>query len=77
MHALQAILRGRFVLEQIKAFSVQMRGGAVRYQAQVLKKVRVPAAASLAPELLLRLEAVAGSADQAAIDETTAEAFGF
>lgn len=75
LRALQAILRSSFVYEQVKAISVQMRGGAVRYQAQVLRKLRIPLASSLAPELIQRLAAASDSTDQSAIDSVAAEAF--
>jgi|CXWL01.1.fsa_nt_gi SAM-dependent methyltransferase len=75
LRALQAILRSTFVYNQIRAVSVQMRGGAVRYQAQVLRKLRIPLAASLPAELVIRLVAVARSSNQAEIDAVAAEAF--
>lgn len=75
LHALQAILRSTFVYNQVRAVSVQMRGGAVRYQAQVLRKLRVPLASSLSSELVDRLSTVAHSINQAEIDAVAAEAF--
>lgn len=75
LRALQALLRSTFVLEQIRAHSVQMRGGSLRYQAQVLRKVRLPRFDSMGKDLTAQLAAVAGSQDQAAIDELAAEAF--
>lgn len=74
--ALQALLRSTNVLTQVRAISVQMRGGAVRYQAQVLRKLRVPLASTLPAELVDRLAAVAGSNNQIEIDEVANEAFG-
>lgn len=73
--ALQALLRSTLVLDQIRAHSVQMRGGSLRYQAQVLRKVRVPAASSLAVSLVERLAASAGSSDQQRLDELAHEAY--
>ncbi len=75
LQVLQALLRSSIVLEQIRAFSVQMRGGSVRYQAQVLRKLRVPFALSLAPDLQRRLAEVAGSEDAVRIDELAREAY--
>lgn len=75
LRALQALLRSTLVLEQVKAISVQMRGGSVRYQAQVLRKLRIPRAKDLPAKLKVRLAAVAGSADQQAIDAVAAEAY--
>ena len=39
---LQAILRHDFVTQQVRAHSVAMRGGSLRYQAQVLRRLRIP-----------------------------------
>ena len=75
LQTLQALLRSSIVLEQIRAFSVQMRGGSVRYQAQVLRKVRVPAVSSLPMELQERLAKMAGSDDREKIDELAREAY--
>jgi hypothetical protein len=73
--ALQALLRSTLVLEQIRAHSVQMRGGSLRYQAQVLRKLRIPAATSLSGGLVERLSANAGSSDQKLLDALAGEAF--
>jgi hypothetical protein len=73
--AMQALLRSNLVLEQIRAHSVQMRGGSLRYQAQVLRKVRVPQFAGLKKELVVRLENAAGRDDQATLDALAEEAF--
>ena len=75
LHALQALLRSSIVLEQIRAHSVQMRGGALRYQAQVLRKVRLPEFASLPENLVSRLEQAAGTDDQGLLDRLAVEAF--
>ncbi len=76
LRALQAVLRSSYVYEQVQAISVQMRGGAVRYQAQVLRKLRVPRASALSSELIRRLAEVASSSNQSEIDAIAAEAFG-
>ena len=75
LRALQALLRSQLVLEQIRAYSVQMRGGSIRYQAQVLRQVRVPAAIQLSADLLGRLAAIATSDNQPAINALAEEAF--
>ena len=76
LRALQALLRSSQVLMQIRAFSVQMRGGSVRYQAQTLRRVRIPLLATLSAAVVDRLSAVATSAVQGEIDEAATEAFG-
>jgi len=40
--SLQRILQSDFVTDQLRAFSVAMRGGSLRYQVQNLRKVRIP-----------------------------------
>ena len=47
LKALCAILRSSFVTSQIRNISVQMRGGSIRYQAQNLRNVHIPAWSSL------------------------------
>lgn len=75
LSALQALLRSTFVLRQVRAYSVQMRGGSLRYQAQTLRRLRVPMFGSLPPTLVADLSSVATSDVQSAIDAVAAEAF--
>ena len=75
LQALQALLRSSLVLEQVRANSVQMRGGAFRYQTQVLRRLRIPAVRSLSPVLIAGLAAISGSADQEQIDRLALLAF--
>lgn len=42
LRVLQRILCSSFTTEQVRAHSVAMRGGSLRYQAQNLRKIRVP-----------------------------------
>lgn len=76
LQALKTLLRSSLVLQQVRAYSVQMRGGSLRYQAQTLRRVRVPALSSLSADLLVRLAAMGASEDQGEIDALAAEAFG-
>ena len=75
LRALQTLLRSSLVRDQIRAYSVQMRGGSLRWQAQTLRKVRLPALRSLRDEVLETLIAASGSTDQRFIDEAVLEAF--
>lgn len=75
LRTLQALLRSTLVLEQIRAHSVQMRGGSLRYQAQVLRKLRLPQASSLSAGLAKKLAAQSGTNDQAALDALAQQAF--
>ena len=47
MRALCVLLRSSFVTDQVRRVSVQMRGGSIRYQAQNLRNVHIPAWCSL------------------------------
>lgn len=73
---LKALLRSSPVLSQVKAYSVQMRGGSVRWQAQTLRRIRLPAMDLLSDAVMIRLREVAGSSDQEEIDQAAEPAFG-
>jgi hypothetical protein len=75
LRALKTLLRSKQVFQQVKAHSVQMRGGSVRFQAQTLRKIRIPFLADLPYELVERLATLSTTSDQNAIDEATEEAF--
>jgi len=75
LRVLQALLRSSCVLNQVRAISVQMRGGSVRYQAQVLRKLRIPHIAKMTDQLKTQLASVAASANQQEIDSIAMEAF--
>jgi hypothetical protein len=47
LRALCVIMRSSFVTEQLRRLSMQMRGGSIRYQAQNLRRVHIPAWDSL------------------------------
>jgi methylase of polypeptide subunit release factors len=73
--ALKAMLRSSIVYEQVRAYSVQMRGGSVRFQAQTLRKIRLPFLKELSDSLLERLvEASEGT--QSEVDDVAAEIYG-
>ena len=55
LKALCALLRSSFVTSQIRNVSVQMRGGSIRYQAQNLRNVHIPAWSSLDEDDVERL----------------------
>lgn len=70
LKALCVIMRSAFVTDQIKRISVQMRGGSVRYQAQNLRNVHIPAWESISPRAVSELENLYDCTDQAQIDGT-------
>ena len=75
LRALQALLRSSPVRDQVRAYSVQMRGGSLRWQAQTLRKIRLPTLGSLRDAVVERLIAASAHADQRTIDEAALEAF--
>lgn len=77
LRALMTLLRSTHVLSQVRAHSVQMRGGSVRYQAQTLRRVHIPSFSTIAANSLEQLCRLAHSADQLAIDDAASDAFGF
>ena len=60
LRALCVIMRSSFVTEQLRRLSMQMRGGSIRYQAQNLRKVHIPAWESLAKEDVEMLDSLYG-----------------
>jgi hypothetical protein len=68
LRALKTILRSSFALAQVRAHSVQMRGGSVRWQAQTLRKLRIPALGSISDTAMADLVELAESGSQPEID---------
>jgi hypothetical protein len=75
LRALKALLRSSPVMAQVRAYSVQMRGGSLRWQAQTLRRIRLPRLASLSDRLLEYLVRVSDSLDQQEIDDAAELAF--
>ena len=75
LRALQAILRSSQVTSQLRAHSVAMRGGSLRYQAQNLRQLRLPALATINDALLNELAHAATADDQTYLDEVVDRAF--
>ena len=68
MRALCVLMRSSFVTEQIRRVSVQMRGGSIRYQAQNLRHVHIPAWSSLDEADVTALAGLYGESDVARVD---------
>lgn len=75
LQALQTILRSGHVTRQIRAHSVEMRGGSLRYQAQALRQIRIPSLKSIGKKFLQELAKLANSSDQILIDTVTKPLF--
>ena len=68
MQALCVLMRSSFVTDQIRRVSVQMRGGSIRYQAQNLRHVHIPAWSSLDESDVANLAGLYGEKDVAKVD---------
>lgn len=80
LKALCVIMRSSFVTEQVRRVSAQMRGGSIRYQAQTLRNVHIPAWSSLDAQDVDSLVCLYGERDVAKIDicveKVVSKAFG-
>lgn len=59
LRALQTVLSSRVAHAFIAAYSPRMRGGNLRFQAQYLRRIRIPEWATIEPELQQRLSSAA------------------
>ncbi|MGN0844560.1 MAG: Eco57I restriction-modification methylase domain-containing protein [Kiritimatiellia bacterium] len=73
MRALCVLLRSTFVTEQIRRYSVQMRGGSIRYQAQNLRNVHIPAWDSLSADDVSQLVSAYDEQDVSVVDRIVAQ----
>jgi hypothetical protein len=69
LQALQAILRSSIAHFFVAHYSVKMRGGYLRFQAQNLRRIRLPRWEQIAPQQRERLRQVASQPDQSVCDE--------
>lgn len=70
LRALQAILRSSIGLMFVAAYSVRMSGGFLRFQAQYLRRIRIPHWEDLSPETCTSLESLSQEPERERIDET-------
>ncbi len=68
LHALQAVLRSGIARLFIATYSTKMRGGFLRFQAQYLRRIRVPHWRDVSPDLRQALTEAGKSRDQATGD---------
>lgn len=69
LQVLQALLRSSVALAFVAAYCVRMAGGFLRFQAQYLRRIRLPLPDSMTDEQRDRLRAVATSTNQVELDE--------
>jgi adenine-specific DNA-methyltransferase len=75
LEVLGGLLLSRVAQLFIEAYSVRMQGGTLRFQAQYLRRIRVPEPASLSEELSARLRQAFRSRDADAATEAAIEAY--
>ncbi len=76
LQALQAVLLSDVVRHFISLYSTKMRGGYLRFQAQYLRRIRVPHWKSVSPSLRTALVQAAVSGDVIACNRAVAELYG-
>jgi hypothetical protein len=76
LEVLGGLLLSRVAQLFIEAYCVKMRGGTLRFQAQYLRRIRVPSPESLSDALSERLRQAFRSRDARAATEAAIEAYG-
>jgi hypothetical protein len=76
LHALQAVLRSGVARLFISTYSTKMRGGFLRFQAQYLRRIRLPRWDSLDVEVRDELRAAGLAGDAGACNAAAARAYG-
>jgi hypothetical protein len=76
LRALQAVLLSRLTRLFIATYSTKMRGGFLRFQAQYLRRIRLPRWEDVPEALRVRLANAAMALDIAACDEAVFELYG-
>lgn len=76
LRALQAVLRSSVTLMTVATYCTRMAGGFLRFQAQYLRRIRLPRWIDIAPSLRERLIRVAEASDQSAVDAPVFELYG-
>ncbi len=74
--ALQAVLQSDVTVELIQAYSTAMRGGFLRFQAQYLRRLRLPRWGDVSASVRARLSDAGRTGDRAAGEMATRELFG-
>ena len=76
LEVLGGLLLGRVAEAFIDAYGVKMRGGTLRFQAQYLRKIRVPAPETIRDELASQLREAFRARDRAAATRASEAAYG-
>jgi hypothetical protein len=76
LHALQAVLLSGIARIFVSAYSTKMRGGYLRFQAQYLRRIRLPEWRHVTPELRATLTKAGRSRDHSACNEAVGQLYG-
>ncbi|WP_417436619.1 Eco57I restriction-modification methylase domain-containing protein [Hoeflea sp.] len=76
LHALQAVMRSGIARLFVALYCTRMRGGYLRFQAQYLRKIRIPRWSDVSDDLRSRLARYAETNDRHALNEIVSELFG-
>lgn len=76
VHALQAVMRSGIARLFVALYCTRMRGGYLRFQAQYLRKIRVPKWSDVSDDLRQRLANYAETNDGHALNEIVSELYG-
>jgi TaqI-like C-terminal specificity domain/Eco57I restriction-modification methylase len=76
LHALQAVLLSGIARLFISTYSTKMRGGYLRFQAQYLRRIRIPFWNDVSPRMRAMLSEAGRSGDQAACNNAVIELYG-
>lgn len=76
VHALQAVMRSGIARLFVSLYCTRMRGGYLRFQAQYLRKIRIPKWQDVSADLRQRLADYAETNDRHALNEIVSELFG-
>jgi len=76
VHALQAIMQSGIARLFISLYSTRMRGGYLRFQAQYLRRIRLPRWESLSDSVRERLKHYSETNDQQELNEIVMSLYG-
>lgn len=76
LEALQAILKSGIARLFVAAYSTKMRGGYLRFQAQYLRRIRVPRWEDVPGDLRKKLQVAARTGDEAVCDKAAIQLYG-
>ena len=77
VHALQAVMRSGIARLFVALYCTRMRGGYLRFQAQYLRKIRIPRWSEVSSDLRDRLAAYAETHDRHSLNESVSKLYGF